>query len=362
MNSFLSLLLVGFLISTLVMTFTWFLARKIQNYSIVDAAWSLSFGLLTLVYALMGNGFLERKLLILFCVLVWSLRLGIFLWKRIASHHPQEDKRYIELRLGYGTHVERGFFWFFQIQAWSVVILTVPFLLMCSNASESLGVVEWIGAVLWALSLAGEAIADHQAMEFKQDPKNAKGVCDQGLWKFSRHPNYFFESMIWWGYFLMASASPGGVYTLYCPLIMLFLLLKVTGVPMSEKQSLKSRGDAYREYQRRTSMFFPWLPKLIIFFALTSILSAHAAAPDRTAKIFGIGKSKEAPLYLQITHYEDRPDGVTFQETKISDLAGNLVADETATYKGSMLILQKLDQYQTKKHLESEVKGAFSFC
>jgi steroid 5-alpha reductase family enzyme len=363
MNSFWALVLTGFLVSTAVMLGTWLFARKINNYSIVDAAWSLSFGLLTLIFAVFGHGLLERRLLILFCVGLWSLRLGIFLWKRIQSHHPKEDSRYIEMRESYGQHVERGFFWFFQIQSISVVFLTIPFLLMCLNEAQNLGALEWIGSGVWALSLLGEAVSDHQAKAFKTTPGNEKQVCDVGMWKFSRHPNYFFESLIWWGYFFMALGSPGGIYTLYCPLFMLFLLLKVTGVPMSEKQSVKSRGEAYRDYQRRTSKFVPWFPKVLMILAAISVIegtSPKASAdgrPDRVAKIYAIGKTNEAPLYTQITHYEDRENGVTFQETKIIDSSGKLVVNETATYKGQMLILQKMDQYQTQKHMEAEIKN-----
>ncbi len=261
MISFGSTLLVAFIVSSFVMWMTWIYAKKINNYSIVDAVWALSFMLITGFYAVLGSGFWQRRLLILACVGFWSLRLGIFLWIRIRRHHPKEDSRYVELREKYKPGVERGFFWFFQYQAWSVVLLTVPFLVICENTETSIHPVEWIGVAFWAISLIGEATADAQAKTFKSDPKNAKRVCNVGLWKVSRHPNYFFESVVWWSYFIIALGSPNGLHTIYCPIVMLYLLLNVTGVPMSEAQSLKSRGDAYREYQKHTSTFFPWFPK-----------------------------------------------------------------------------------------------------
>jgi steroid 5-alpha reductase family enzyme len=242
---------------------TWLFARSKNNYSVVDAVWSLSFFVTAGLYALLGDGLLERRLLMLFCTSIWSLRLGIFLSKRIYSHHPTEDSRYAELRKGYGHHVERGFFWFFQYQAYSVVILSTPFLFMALNKISQISSLEYFGAILFFLFLIGESIADYQANNFKKDPHNKNKVCNVGLWRYSRHPNYFFESCIWFSFFIMAASSPYGIYSLYAPLLILFLLLKVTGVPMSESQSLKNRGEAYRLYQKQTSMFIPWFPKIM---------------------------------------------------------------------------------------------------
>ena len=254
-------LILGFLLSTSVMLFTWLFARAKNNYSVVDAVWAYLFFALVGVYSFFGKGLELRKELILFCVGIWSLRLGTFLTIRIYSHHPKEDSRYLELRRHYGEHLERGFFLFFLYQAWSVMLLTIPFLFISQNDLSHLKPVEIVGITLFVFSFFGEAVSDHQMKRFKLDPKNAGKNCEVGFWRYSRHPNYFFESCIWWGYYLFALGSPLGVYTIYCPILMLFLLLKVTGVPIAEKQSLKSRGEVYRDYQRRTSVFFPWFPK-----------------------------------------------------------------------------------------------------
>jgi steroid 5-alpha reductase family enzyme len=117
------------------------------------------------------------------------------------------------------------------------------------------------GLALWAVALAGEALADKQMSRFKAAPSNAGAVCRTGLWKYSRHPNYFFESLVWWAYFLFAAAAPTGWVTLYCPLGMLYLLLRVTGIPETEAQAVRSKGEAYRAYQRTTSAFVPWFPR-----------------------------------------------------------------------------------------------------
>lgn len=245
----------------LLMTVTWWLARRWDNYSIVDAVWGGSFALVTLLFVIAGSGWLNRRLVLLAIVALWSLRLGLFLGKRIKSHHPQEDERYKSLRAEYGSSVASRFFLFFQYQALSVVLLSIPFLLIAMNERPEFEIIEIFGFVVSLLALIGEGIADSQANRFKSDPGNRQKTCDVGLWKYSRHPNYFFESCVWWGFFLVSLGAEHGIYMIYAPLIILFLLLKVTGVPPSEAQALKKRGDVYRAYQAKTSVFVPWFPK-----------------------------------------------------------------------------------------------------
>lgn len=244
-----------------IMSFVWLLAKRWDNYSIVDAAWAGSFAIVAFFFALIQPGFLPRKTLMLFAVGIWSLRLAIFLGRRIYGHHPSEDSRYQQLRAEYGQHVTARFFLFFQYQALSVVLLAVPFLEVFRSSAEPLGAAEIIGFSIVCLSLVGESIADAQAQKFKQNPENKNRTCQVGLWRYSRHPNYFFESCVWWGFYLFAIGASGAYYTIYAPLIILFLLLKVTGVPPSEAAALKKRGDEYRRYQQTTSMFVPWFPK-----------------------------------------------------------------------------------------------------
>ena len=120
---------------------------------------------------------------------------------------------------------------------------------------------EITGLALAILSLGGEALADWQLKQFKADPANRGKVCQAGLWRYSRHPNYFFESLIWWAFFLVALGSLHGWVTILCPLLMLYFLWKVTGIPLTEEHAVRSKGDAYREYQRTTSAFVPWFRK-----------------------------------------------------------------------------------------------------
>jgi steroid 5-alpha reductase family enzyme len=232
-------------------------ARRIDNYGIVDIAWSYSFGLLGVFYSLFATGWAVRRALIAAMVCVWSARLGTHLLIRITRKHPEEDGRYRQLRREWGHGFKLKMAGFFQMQAASVVLLGIPFLAACTNPEAALGPLEWCGAALWLVAISGEALGDSQLSRFKKSPKNAGSVCDVGLWRYSRHPNYFFEWLIWVSYFLFACASPWGWVGIISPACILYLLLRVTGIPATEKQSIRSKGDAYRSYQERTSAFVP---------------------------------------------------------------------------------------------------------
>ena len=239
---------------------TYLVARKLNNFSVVDVAWAAGFLPIVLFYAVVGEGAFTHKMTFVIMMGVWSFRLGGFLYSRVKRHHPVEDTRYQELRREWSSNLNRKFFWFYQFQAVLLWLLSAPGAIVSVNKSVDLVLAEWLGAVIWICGLIGESVADTQAERFKEDPSNTGKVCQIGLWRYSRHPNYFFESIIWIGYFVFALGSPKGWVTIYCPALILWLLLKVTGIPYSEQRSLKSRGEAYREYQRTTSAFIP-LPR-----------------------------------------------------------------------------------------------------
>jgi steroid 5-alpha reductase family enzyme len=241
--------------------FLYLLARRIDNYGIVDIAWSYAFAALALGYALLAPGWPARRALIAAMAILWSLRLGTHLYRRVMGHHPVEDGRYVQLRRDWAANFAPKMFGFFQLQAASVVLLGVAFFLACLNPAPQLHPLELAGAALWLLALAGEALADHQLAAFKQDAAHRGQVCDRGLWHYSRHPNYFFEWLVWVAYFVFALASPHGWIAIIGPASILFLLLRVTGIPLTEEQSLRSKGDAYRRYQQTTSAFVPWPPR-----------------------------------------------------------------------------------------------------
>lgn len=154
-------------------------------------------------------------------------------------------------------------FGYFQLQAVAVCLFSYPPLLVMQNPRPAFSLWELLGVILWAVAVTGEAIADRQLATFRRQPWNKDRVCRTGLWRYSRHPNYFFEWLHWWSYVVMALALPAGNgwATLIGPLIMGWALVKVTAIPLAESQALASRGDEYRLYQETTSAFFPWPPR-----------------------------------------------------------------------------------------------------
>jgi steroid 5-alpha reductase family enzyme len=240
---------------------TYLLARVLDNYGVVDIAWSYAFGAVALLYALLGPGWPVRRALVAAMVLLWSARLGTHLLVRVSRHHPSEDGRYRQLRRDWAAGFAAKMAGFFQLQAGSVLLLSAPFWFACRNPDPVLHPSEIAGTALWLVALTGEAAADAQLAAFKRDPANAGRVCDRGLWAASRHPNYFFEWLVWVSFFVFACGSPWGWIGIASPASILFLLWRVTGIPMTEEQAIRTKGDAYRRYQASTSAFVPWRPR-----------------------------------------------------------------------------------------------------
>ncbi len=237
------------------------LALKLKFFSLIDIVWSYLFTAVTLIYVFIPGGWLPRKAVLVAIVTFWSVRLGTHLLTRLKNHFPIEDARYTDLRAKWAKTLNFNFLVFYLFQGLSVVILAVPFMLIALNPDESFSTLEIVGLLVYLTAVTGESLADAQLRRFRNDPANKGKVCEVGLWKYSRHPNYFFEWVIWVGYFLIAFAAPNGGLALSSPVLMLLLLVKVTGVPYAEASSLKSRGDAYRDYQRRVNRFVPWWPR-----------------------------------------------------------------------------------------------------
>jgi len=245
----------------IIMVFVWLWAHRIKNAGVVDIFWSYNFPVIAIILLLLAPGFETRKLLICGMVIIAGFRLGTHILTRTVRHIHEEEGRYQQLRKEWGPNPDRTFFWFFQAQALSNVILAIPFFVICMNASTIISPLEYAGVALWVISVLGESIADAQLRAFKKDPGNKGKVCSHGLWNYSRHPNYFFQWMMWMAYFVFALASPYGYMAIISPAIILYLLLRVTGIPITEEQSIRSRGDVFREYQKTTSAFVPWFKK-----------------------------------------------------------------------------------------------------
>lgn len=254
-------LLIAAIILIVLFTLTWWLSVRLDNYSFVDVTWALSFAPVALWYAWSGQGWFWRRGGIALLVGAWSLRLGVYLWRRVATHHPREDARYAVLRQKWASNPPRAFFAFFQAQAVLVWLLMIPVFWVTNRPESSFSPLEVCGVVLWLIALLGEGIADAQLAAFKRDNRDPQAICQQGLWHYSRHPNYFFQSLLWWALFLMALPAPMGWTAIIAPAAMLHFLLNVTGIPLTEKLALEKRGDAFREYQRTTSAFVPWRRK-----------------------------------------------------------------------------------------------------
>lgn len=249
----------GTLIAAVCFAAVWAISVRARNYGFLDVAWSYGIAVVAPLYAWIGPGYGPRKWLLAAVGIAWSLRLGTYILARVLRHHPREDVRYEKLRENW-----RGpgmFLLFFELQAAIIAIFSLPFLYAAFNTTPYLQHVEWIGLGLAVLALAGEATADLQMQAFKADPANRGAVCRVGLWRYSRHPNYFFEALIWFAFSLFALGSSLGWTTVICPLLMLWFLFKVTGIPLTEEYALKSKGEAYRAYQQTTNAFFPWFPR-----------------------------------------------------------------------------------------------------
>ena len=259
--SIITLIVYSLIACCVIMFFVWLWSYRIGNAGVVDIFWSYNFPVIAFILLLFGPGFETRKLLFCGMVIIAGGRLGTHLAVRVLKHLRQEEPRYAQIRKEWGDKAEVKMAFFFQMQALSNILLAVPFFIIILNTSPELNVFEYAGAAIWLISVLGEATADAELAAFKKNPANKGKVCDKGLWGYSRHPNYFFEWLMWVSYFVFALGSPSGYLAIISPAIILYLLLKVTGIPMTEEQSIRTKGDAFRKYQQQVSVFVPWFRK-----------------------------------------------------------------------------------------------------
>ncbi|MFN7966163.1 MAG: DUF1295 domain-containing protein [Acidobacteriota bacterium] len=254
----LTLILGGLLAAITVFGLLWLVQRLTGNASIVDIAWPYGIGLTALAFGVLSSGYEPRRALVATLGAIWSFRLGSYILKRVLT--MPEDKRYETLREQHKDNAQTFFFFFYQFQAVTVVLFALP-MLIAMRRIEPLDIFDAVGVVLWLTAVLGEAIADAQLNAFRTNPANKGKVCNTGLWRYSRHPNYFFEWLHWFTYVAIGITAPLGWLTLLGPALMLYFLWKVTGIPVTEQHMLESRGDAYRRYQQTTSIFVPWFPR-----------------------------------------------------------------------------------------------------
>ena len=256
----LTALVVVYGVMACVMLALWFVDRRLHNASIADVGWCV--GLVSAVawYSWSTTGDLERKTLLLSMASLYGARLGLYiLLHRVIGQ--EEDARYQRLRREWGSSEPIRLFAYFQLQAAAVALFSLPFLVLMQNVMPPFSFWELAGLLIWFVAVTGEGFADWQLAQFRSKPRNRDRVCREGLWFYSRHPNYFFEWLHWWVYVVMAVGTSGWLLTWVGPVVMGWALIKVTGIPLAEQQAVRSRGEAYRQYQQTTSAFFPWFPK-----------------------------------------------------------------------------------------------------
>jgi steroid 5-alpha reductase family enzyme len=244
------------------MIFVWLTSLALRDASLVDRWWGAGYVIVaTVTFLFADQGFEPRMILLLALAGIWGLRLSLYLtWRNWGAG---EDRRYQKMRSYWGAarFLWVSFLTVFLLQGVLMWLVSLP--LQIGQASPTPAQLNWVdglGALLWLCGILFEAVGDAQLARFKADPANRLEVMDRGLWRYTRHPNYFGDALLWWGLFVIAAQTEHGLWALASPLIMTFLLTRISGVPMLERDMAR-RKPSYADYIERTSAFFPWPPK-----------------------------------------------------------------------------------------------------
>lgn len=231
-----------------------------RDASLVDTFWGLGFVMIASIANVLSHGYAPRRFLVLMLVGFWGLRLAWHIALRSVGRG--EDPRYAAMRAKFGD----AFWWkslfvVFALQGVLMWVIALPILVVqTADGPARLGLVDGLGLLVFAAGLIIEMTADQQLVDFRAKAENRGRVLDTGLWRWSRHPNYFGECLIWWGLWLLCSSAPFGFWTIVSPIVVTVLLVRVSGVPMLEGH-LRTTRPGYDDYARRTSAFVPWFPK-----------------------------------------------------------------------------------------------------
>jgi len=233
-------------------------AQVIRNNSIVDIGWGFGFVVVALATLLYTGAFAERNLLLTLLILIWGGRLTYHILRR--NWGKPEDFRYAKWRQEWGRWlVPRAFLQVFMLQGLLLLIIGYPIILVNASSQPGLTPPDYLGLLVWLIGFYFEAVGDRQLADFKEDPANKGHVIKSGLWKYTRHPNYFGEATMWWGIFLIALSVPSGWTAVISPLTITLMLLYVSGVPMLERKY--KDNEEFQAYAKVTNKFFPWFPK-----------------------------------------------------------------------------------------------------
>ncbi len=248
----------GTMLATL--TLVWLLSLRLRDASIVDICWGLGFVLVAWLYCLLSPTMSPRSWLVAVLVTLWGARLSLHIFRR--NHGRAEDPRYRAMRASHGQAFWwRSLFTVFWLQAAILWFVALPLLVAVRATSPAaLTAVDGLGVLLFAIGFGFEVVGDSQLARFAAHPANRGKVLDRGLWRYTRHPNYFGDATLWWGLYAIAAATPGGWLTVLSPALMSFLLMRVSGVTLLE-EGLQASKPGYRAYIARTPAFFPWFPR-----------------------------------------------------------------------------------------------------
>ena len=247
------------LIVIVVYALSWFaVALSKKRNDVADIAWGGGFVVAALTAFIVAGTDAVRSVLVLTLVLIWGIRLVVHIG--IRNRGKPEDPRYKEWREEWGdSFLARTFFQVFLLQGFLLLVVSLPVTYAITHDSHQLNVLDVLGVVVWVLGFTFESVGDYQLLQFKKDPANKGRIMTSGLWRYTRHPNYFGEVTLWWGIFLVCLSVPGSWWTIIGPLTITYLILKVSGTPMLERRY--TDNPEYAAYIRRTSSFFPLPPK-----------------------------------------------------------------------------------------------------
>ncbi len=255
-----SIYLINLMAVVFMMFLGWTFSVQRRNVTIVDSLWGMGFVLIAWLTFFQLEGMEMRALLITVLTTLWGIRLALYLTWR--NYGKGEDPRYAQWRKAGGERFWiTSLFKVFLLQAvflWAIALVIQAG--QTGSGPQRLGWMDLVGTLIWLAGFVFEAVGDWQLARFKANPANQEKVMDQGLWRYTRHPNYFGESLIWWGLFIIAASHPANWWTVVSPVIITAVLLKMTGIPLTEKLIVEKR-PGYRDYISNTSAFFPWAPK-----------------------------------------------------------------------------------------------------
>ncbi len=256
----LSLIALSALFVLIFVSFLFIFAQIKKDNSIADIGWGIGFMLIALFTLFYSGNFSNRQLLLTSMIFLWGFRLAVYIFQR--NQGKGEDYRYRQWREQWGKHaVWRAFLQVFLLQGAIMLVIALPIVVVNHSDLKGLTPLDFLGLAVWLMGFYFESVSDYQMSVFKKNPANKGKIIQHGLWKYSRHPNYFGEAVMWWGIFLVSISAGAWWLSIFSPLLMTFLLLKVSGVAMLEK---KYEGNPeFEAYARKTNAFIPWKPKTV---------------------------------------------------------------------------------------------------